>query len=905
MKSTVSVKKKNPDFESLNSILKECDFNGSSIGKNLKKTLTSATLETVYNMFTSGYSLKEIKEKIEYGNYKFSILIAQYFPLVFTEDELTEYFIAQLREKYGNEKTWEPPTEEKAFRDLTGLVYAFSKKNRKSFYLGPIFQNAYHIFYEKYRFPESFFDMALETIHNRDSLADHYELYKNKYRVGNTMKSDRYILILDNMIIPKIGYKEFQSYFHDMVSKYMNDIPFDSLIYRTNGKILNYIFGHEFDIASRFNDYNKVTKNKRNGIDTKYVERRNSYIYKIMLTELFPINYSAYKNKTNRKRVYEILELSTEEQNKYEDAVKKIDKRETFLTLDDNVLNNAEIPFNVTKDELNNAIKSYFEDIINSSRICPSKRKAIKELSKIHGSTDLGKAIRECESKSTLRGILHDLIDTHIISSKEKLCAENQSQFDDETDLIILYFKRGDNYTSAKFNIAPIKSEFLKMEIRLYMQKIYTQNEGIMRKKFIPVKNMLEYLSAKYNVQHAADITEWQILDFLHNKEINEGTSACTLSRYAGVIKYFYTILIAESYNGHPVYSPAINIRFHNAEEHIKPTQVIPDDVLNFLDEHIYEIPQDDYILMYRILIETGWRFSDLRNLTEDAISPYQGDPTLAKIEVSSPKTMNARVKLRIGDKLYDLISYSIYEDAITYINHTRFTRDKLGIKTLFFSTRNNAVTPIRPYMFNKTINKLLKQYNMQSINEEYWSMTSRQARKTVASNMISNGASLAAVQQKLGHVTDDTTEKYYAEVQKMKISELNTKFFEKRFHILLDEKALERFTLQERRFLYVNFCLNMRDVELGKCLKHPKDGPCAEMGDYDCGDCSKLCVGKSNLPAWEKRLAEAENRLSEYIALYNKYNIPEDEYKCYLDYKWEKKKYDKAFAVVNKLTAN
>ena len=152
------------------------------------------------------------------------------------------------------------------------------------------------------------------------------------------------------------------------------------------------------------------------------------------------------------------------------------------------------------------------------------------------------------------------------------------------------------------------------------------------------------------------------------------------------------------------------------------------------------------------------------------------------------------------------------------------------------------------------------------------WHFTSRQFRKTIAVRLIENGATTAELAYWLGHLCSDTVAKYYAEVRKMKLAELNTRFFLEKFELIISNEQLERYTEEERKLLYADFRLEQRRVEFGFCMMKAVDGPCQNRNSlYNCVNCRNLCTGKQYLPYWlellEQQRAIVKKLISAYIA--------------------------------------
>ena len=174
-----------------------------------------------------------------------------------------------------------------------------------------------------------------------------------------------------------------------------------------------------------------------------------------------------------------------------------------------------------------------------------------------------------------------------------------------------------------------------------------------------------------------------------------------------------------------------------------------------------------------------------------------------------------------------------------------------------------------------------------------------KQFRKTLAVRLIENGATTVELAYWLGHLCSDTAAKYYAEVRKKKLAELNTEFFRSKFELIMTGEQLENYTQEERRLLYTDFCLGQRRVELGFCVRKVADGPCADRCSlYNCVNCRNLCTGKQYLPYWKGLLQEQEKLLDRLAEVYKSESITD--YSEYLEYKQEYRLLESYQSVVN-----
>jgi hypothetical protein len=188
---------------------------------------------------------------------------------------------------------------------------------------------------------------------------------------------------------------------------------------------------------------------------------------------------------------------------------------------------------------------------------------------------------------------------------------------------------------------------------------------------------------------------------------------------------------------------------------------------------------------------------------------------------------------------------------------------------------------------FINGVRDIIKKYDIRDEDGELWHFTSRQFRKTIAVMLIENGATTAELAYWLGHLSTTTAARYYAEVRKMKLAELNTKFFKEKFDLILSGEQLEIYTEEERRLLYMDFSLEQRRVELGYCLVKAADGPCQKRNSlYSCINCANLCTGEKYLPYWNDLLVQQK---AIFDSLVERYGTDGNEsYSNYVQYKQE-----------------
>lgn len=821
------------------------------------------------------------------GSNACATLFTKALPLLFDKEELEKYFLNLLLLKYNNETTWEKPNKYEFFKESTG--YTVERSSKRNFYIGIVYHDVYNNeFINNYYYPESYKQKTIKLINDNLPLVENYQEYVSKYAIGD----DSYLVYLDTYIIDRVGVDKFRNYLEVMTNSYISSLSIVSLDTVTNDKLLNFIFGYNWGLLMHIYDY--VSGRRKN-------KPRHFRLHLMLLEIFFPKTIGNYQSKKNRNTVYKLLNFTEEQINQYEDLSRTINRQNRITAI--GIIDDAtkiELPSGKSIKYIHQYINDYFEKLKQTSRIVGTKNGIFKELKSSTSDQELIKDLNSLVKSPSRRSTLYLYIEKQIIDTKAYFFEHNKDELNKKQDCYIIYYRKHENYAYRSFDLQSLNSDILKQEIRMFLRyKISNHYQNDLR--INRIVEALAYMESKFQINKSKDITQWQVLRYLHYLEIEKELKPITLQATLGVLKDFLSYLLGKDDYVHKLTSnPALNIKLANIREHINSTPVIPDDILVFLDKHIQELKQKDYILIYKILIETGWRFNDIRSILTCDIKAIPNNNELASISTSSPKTKKSRINKRLGDKIDDVISIDLYNEIQLYISETQPIREMYNIKTLFYSIANNAVTPINVENFNKALNKLCSRYNIKSIDSSYWGVSSKQTRKTVASTLITSGAPTAAVQKKLGHVSSETTARYYAEVQQKKIGELNTEFYAQKFNVYMDEEKLKLFTEEERKILYIDFCLNKRNVELGICSKHPSEGRCATLGHTTCAKCPKLCTGKKYLEPWEKLKDSSKSLLQQFIATYEKHHIPQEEYQEYIEYKQELELYNHYTAVID-----
>lgn len=495
------------------------------------------------------------------------------------------------------------------------------------------------------------------------------------------------------------------------------------------------------------------------------------------------------------------------------------------------------------------------------------------------------------------------------IIQRKLFVAGNSTEVTPYRDVWKLYEPYGNVLRLKRLDFTAIKRPSLRSEVKYYFCYLFEQRGKVYVPLFDACKLAINTLAdIAPEVIYFADITEGHIRTLILALEAMRKNDGEPLSQY----------YIAKSVNGlkrimcylmsterdtqirapRPRTNPFDIVTFHNLRQFNTPTEIIPEEVVEQLDLHREEMPCQ-YRLLYDLFMNTGLRLKEVYLLEEDCIEESRY-PNVCQLKYIPHKTLSARHRRGAGDYHRIMIPKDIAGRLSQHIIEDAEERKIAGTSYIFRSRRygyERAVIDSQPFV--KCIRGIIRKYDICDENGELWHFTIKQFRKTLAVRLIENGATTVELTYWLGHLCSDTAAKYYAEVRKKKLAELNTEFFRSKFELIMTGEQLENYTQEERRLLYTDFCLGQRRVELGFCVRKVADGPCADRCSlYNCVNCRNLCTGKQYLPYWKGLLQEQEKLLDRLAEVYKSESITD--YSEYLEYKQEYRLLESYQSVVN-----
>ena len=490
--------------------------------------------------------------------------------------------------------------------------------------------------------------------------------------------------------------------------------------------------------------------------------------------------------------------------------------------------------------------------------------------------------------------LLQEIVDAEYNKQCSLFVKENPLQFDMSKDEWIVYRRKGDALVFKRFDFSTIMRPFIKQEIKQYIKHLHSPIISFGDSSLTLITKAVNIIAENNpSIQCMADIEDVDVQILYETLEsentANNGKSPIHTMDVFSHMKVFVRFLMNgnSKKTGLPV--PKHNLfekySFVNSKEYTKNTAIIPDGVMDELVKHSTEL-SEAFELIFNIYSNTGLRTKEVMLLEEDCIRASRYVDTV-QLRYKTYKTLKAYKRTGISEYRELPIPKELGARIQDYIVLTEEYRQESGLPYIFLKKRGNKVLLENASYFSDKVNRLIEKYNICDEDGSLWHFTTRQFRKTVAVTLIENGASVDEVGYWLGHLGRSNTMKYYAEVRKAKLAEMNSKFFKDKFDLIISQEQLTQYSEEERKLLYVDFCMEYRRVELGYCLQKIADGGCNKRNSlYNCVNCTNLCTGKKYLSYWKELLEQQNSTVKKLIDGYEKQHITD--YTEYKEYKQE-----------------
>ncbi|MGN2349293.1 tyrosine-type recombinase/integrase [Clostridium cagae] len=300
-------------------------------------------------------------------------------------------------------------------------------------------------------------------------------------------------------------------------------------------------------------------------------------------------------------------------------------------------------------------------------------------------------------------------------------------------------------------------------------------------------------------------------------------------------------------------------------QDEIRRVKFVPEPILKQLDNNIMDLDRPQFIPIYILLRETGWRGTDILNL--------RYNDCLEQIWNSKEQTYNyylcgeitktgiAQLKIPIRDKVAEIVQKAIDKAK-------ELSTDENNPHKYLFNTYERKLRgkPLAKHSLLYTINRLIKQKDIRDINGELYHFRLHSLRHTRAKEYVEQGMGISIIQQILGHQSLQMTV-HYATVGENVLYEKwkNTEDLEL-FKVNTETNELTAIDTTTDvgenliRYEYVKKNLDAVRVPFGVCFK-PSKLPCKQQMNH-CLTCASFCTTTENIPEYEEEIEKVKSQI-------------------------------------------
>lgn len=297
----------------------------------------------------------------------------------------------------------------------------------------------------------------------------------------------------------------------------------------------------------------------------------------------------------------------------------------------------------------------------------------------------------------------------------------------------------------------------------------------------------------------------------------------------------------------------------------VKKVKFVPEPILKQLDNNIMDLDRPQFIPIYILLRETGWRGTDILNLRYDNCLEQIWNNKEEKYNYylcgEITKTGIAQLKIPIRDKVAEMVIKAIdkAKDLSTEENNPK--------KYLFNNYKGKLKgKPLAKANLVITIKRLIVQKDIRDANGELYHFRLHSLRHTRAKEYVEQGMGISVIQQILGHQSLQMTV-HYATVSENVLYEKwkNTEDLELFKVDTTTNELIEIDTSSNEgenliRYEYVKKNLDAVRVPFGVCFKASKL-PCKQQMNH-CLTCASFCTTVENIPEYEEEIEKVKQQI-------------------------------------------
>lgn len=421
------------------------------------------------------------------------------------------------------------------------------------------------------------------------------------------------------------------------------------------------------------------------------------------------------------------------------------------------------------------------------------------------------------------------------------------------------------------FNYFPI---YYRDTIKRYFKTIIT------KKSWNHCHQILQYLRYFFNKFYSNKYTDG-FIENLSRKDIEnylywvnndyKGKNPTYRCKFVSYIRTFLEYIQMAQYDKAPkkevsflIFQDDIPKRELNKDE-VKKAKFVPEPILKQLDNSIMDLDRPQFIPIYILLRETGWRGTDILNL--------RYNNCLEQIWNNKERTYNyylcgeitktgiAQLKIPIRDKVAEMVQKSIDKAK-------ELSTGENNPKRYLFNTYEGKLKgkPLNKASLLNTIKRLIVQKYIRDVNGELYHFRLHSLRHTRAKEYVEQGMGISVIQQILGHQSLQMTVHYATvsenvlyekwknteDLELFKVDTTNNELIE------VDPSSDEGENLI--RYEYVKKNLDAVRVPFGVCFKASKL-PCRQQMNH-CLTCASFCTTVENIPEYEEEIEKVKQQI-------------------------------------------
>jgi integrase len=300
-------------------------------------------------------------------------------------------------------------------------------------------------------------------------------------------------------------------------------------------------------------------------------------------------------------------------------------------------------------------------------------------------------------------------------------------------------------------------------------------------------------------------------------------------------------------------------------ESKIIKAKFIPEPILKQIDSNIKDLYHPEYIPIYILLRETGWRGTDILNLRYndclEKIWNNKEEKYNCYLCGEITKTGIAQLKIPIRDKVAEMVEKCIIKAKESS------TEENNPNKYLFNSYEGKLKgMPLPKHNLMNSIRSLIREKDIRDADGNLYHLRLHSLRHTRAKEYVEQGMGISIIQQILGHTSLQMTVHYATISENVLYEKWKATEDLDLFRVNTETHKLEQVDLNSEdgenliRYEYVKKNLDAVKVPFGVCFK-PSKLPCKQQMNH-CLTCASFCTTIENIGEYEEEIEQVKRQI-------------------------------------------